>query len=146
LADRTITGVRLDRRISWISSAGQSREQQVHQQQVNAARLPEQPPLRAGKRLTAQAALPFQIFGGGVVNVGIVFNDQDAGHGTASSILTFSIPILWESGLLPAGKMLVSFDAHNGQIACAVFDRQVLRTDDKIQKFHYSCFANWNSV
>ncbi len=67
-------------------TAGQSREHQVHQQQINAARLPEQPPLRAGKRLRAQAALPPQVLGGGVVDVGIVFNDQNVGHGTASSI------------------------------------------------------------
>ena len=67
-------------------AAGQPREHQVHQQELNAPRLPEQPAFGAGKSLTAQAALPPQIFGGGVVDVGIIFNNQDVGHGMSSSI------------------------------------------------------------
>ena len=66
-------------------AAGQARERQVHQQQVNAARLPQQTALGAGKSLDALTALTAQIRGGGVVNIGIVFDDQNAGHGTASS-------------------------------------------------------------
>ena len=53
---------------------------------IDAARLPEQPALGAGKGLSARTALPPQIFCGGIVNISIIFNNQNPGHNAANSL------------------------------------------------------------
>ena len=49
-----------------------------------AAAPPEQTALGAGERLDTLAAPAAQVLGGGVVDVGIIFDDQNMGHKEAS--------------------------------------------------------------